>query len=103
ACIHHTAEPLATRDMKRSLEVTPLMINHTLYISTPLGKLVALDPVNGNVKWEYHAKVAPRSGFGDFTTRGVSFWNNRIYMATTDGRLIAVNASNGKLMTVFGN
>ena len=103
AWTYHTGEPLATRDMKRSLEVTPLMINHTLYVSTPLGELVALDPVNGAVKWQYDAKVPPRSGFGDFTTRGVSFWNDRIYMATTDGRLIAVNASNGTLVMDFGN
>src|SRR5437868_1786294 len=103
AWTYHTGEPLPTRDMKRSLEVTPLMINNTLYISTPLGKLVALDPVTGSVKWEYDAKVPPHSGFGDFTNRGVSFWNDRIYMATTDGRLIAVDASNGTVVTDFGS
>src|SRR5438105_1995092 len=103
AWTYHTGEPLATPDTKRSLEATPLMINNTLYISTPLGKLVALDPVTGGVKWQYDAKVPPHSGFGDFTNRGVSFWNDRIYMATTDGRLIAVTASSGALVTVFGN
>src|SRR5207237_9961851 len=59
AWTYHTGEPLATPDTKRSLEATPLMINNTLYISTPLGKLVALDPVTGGVKWQYDAKVPP--------------------------------------------
>jgi len=95
AWTYHTREPLATRDMKRSLEVTPLMIGNTLYLSTPLGKIVALDPVTGTEKWKYDAKVGLHSGFGDFTTRGVSYWNGRIFMATTDGRLIAVDASAG--------
>src|SRR4051812_28126465 len=95
AWTYHTGEALPTRDMKRSLEVTPLMVNNTLYISTPLGKVVALDPVTGTVKWQYDAKVPPHSGFGDFTNRGVSIWNDRIFLATTDGRLISVNATTG--------
>jgi len=102
AWTYHTGEPLPTKDMKRSLEVTPLMIGNTLYLSTPLGKVVALDPVTGAVKWQYDAKVPPRAGFGDFTNRGVSFWNDRIYMATTDGRLIALYAITGKPIETFG-
>jgi quinoprotein glucose dehydrogenase len=103
AWTYHTGEPLATKDMKRSLEVTPLMINNTLYLSTPLGKIVALDPLVGTVKWQYDAKVPPHSGFGDFTSRGVAFWNGRIYFATTDGRLIAVDATNGHPVADFGS
>jgi len=102
AWTYHTGEPLPTKDRKRSLEVTPLMIDNVLYISTPLGKLVALDPVTGAVKWQYDAKVPPRAGFGDFTNRGVSFWNGRIYLATTDGRLLAVDAKTGQPVPTFG-
>ena len=103
AWTYHTGEPLPTRDMKRSLEVTPIMVNNTLYLSTPLGKIVALDPVTGSVKWRYDANVPPRSGFGDFTNRGVSFWNDRIYLATTDGRLISVDARTGAPIAEFGD
>src|SRR6476619_6846358 len=91
----HTGEPLATKDMKRSLEVTPLMVDNTLFLSTPLGKIVALDPVTGGVRWRFDAKVPPHAGFGDFTNRGVSFWKGRIFLATTDGRLISVDAKTG--------
>ena len=103
AWTYHTGEPLATKDRKRSLEVTPLMIGNILYLSTPLGKIVALDPVSGALKWQYDAVVPPRAGFGDFTNRGVSYWNGRIYFATTDGRLIAVDAETGTPITDFGN
>ena len=103
AWTYHTGEPLATSDHKRSLEVTPLMVNNSLYIATPLGKVVALDPVTGAVRWQYDAQVSPRNRFGDFTTRGVSYWNDHIYFATTDGRLIALDARDGKLLTTFGN
>ena len=103
AWTYHTGEPLPTSDMKRSLEVTPIMVNNTLYISTPLGKLIALDPQTGSVKWRYDANVPPHSGFGDFTNRGVSFWNDRIYLATTDGRLISVDARTGAPIAEFGD
>lgn len=103
AWTYHTGEPLATSDHKRSLEVTPIMLNNTLYISTPLGKVAALDPVSGAVKWEYDAHVSPRAGFGDFTNRGVSAWRNRIYLATTDARLIALDAKTGRLIREFGD
>ncbi len=103
AWTYHTGEPLPTKDMKRSLEVTPLMIDNMLYISTPLGKVAALDPVTGVVKWQYDARVPPHAGFGDFTNRGVSYWNGRIYLATTDGRLLALDAKTGKPIQSFGS
>ncbi|MFL5489370.1 MAG: PQQ-binding-like beta-propeller repeat protein, partial [Gemmatimonadaceae bacterium] len=103
AWTYHTGEPLPTSNRKRSLEVTPLMIGNTLFLSTPLGKIVALDPVTGGVKWQYDAKISPGAGFGDFTNRGVSYWNGRIYFATTDGRLIAVNANSGIPVQDFGD
>ena len=43
------------------------------------------------------------AGFGDFTNRGVSYWNGRIYFATTDGRLIAVDANSGIPVEDFGD
>ncbi|HJQ09887.1 MAG TPA: PQQ-binding-like beta-propeller repeat protein, partial [Gemmatimonadaceae bacterium] len=43
------------------------------------------------------------AGFGDFTNRGVSFWNGRIYVAVTDGRLIALDAARGSPVQEFGD
>src|SRR5678815_2392894 len=56
------------------LEVTPLMVDGTLYISTPLGKVAALDPLTGKERWEFQADVDTNTGWGDFTNRGVSTW-----------------------------
>ena len=33
-----------------ALEATPLIIDGVMYLSTPLGKVIALDPVNGELK-----------------------------------------------------
>ena len=103
AWTYHTGEPLPTRTGRRSLEVTPLVVDGVMVIATPLGKVIALDPVSGKPRWRYDAKVDARVGFGDFTTRGVSYWNGRIIFATTDGRLIALNAADGTLVLDFGD
>jgi quinoprotein glucose dehydrogenase len=103
AWVYHTGEPLPTAQRRRSLEVTPIVVNGVMFISTPLGKVIALDPVTGKEKWRFDAKVAPGTRFGDFANRGVSAWQGRIYLATTDARLIALDASTGMVITSFGD
>lgn len=97
----------------RSFEATPILVDGLLYLSTPLGKVIALDPVSGAERWRYDAKVSPRIGFGDFTSRGVSFFTDsaaeagdvcarRVIAATIDGRLLALDARSGRLCRGFG-
>src|SRR5262245_24840939 len=57
-----------------SLEVTPLVVNGTMYLSTPLGRVYALDAATGSVKWKFDADVDATKGYGDFASRGVSYW-----------------------------
>ena len=102
AWTYHTGEPLPTAQRRRSLEVTPIVLRGVMYISTPLGKVIALDPVSGAEKWKFDARVDPGIRFGDFTNRGVSAWRDRIYIATTDARLIALDAATGSPVRTFG-
>jgi len=99
----HTGEPLPTASAKRSLEVTPVVVNGVMYVSTPLGKIFALDPVTGREIWRYDAKVEASTRFGDFTNRGVSIWRDRVIAITVDGRLMALSASTGQPVTSFGD
>jgi len=103
AWTYHTGEPLPTAQRRRSLEVTPIVLRGVMYISTPLGKVIALDPVSGAEKWKFDARVDPAIRFGDFTNRGVSAWRDRIYFATTDARLIALDAATGLPVRTFGD
>jgi quinoprotein glucose dehydrogenase len=102
AWTYHTGEPLPTADRRRSLEVTPLVSDGVMYIVTPLGKVVALDPTTGSERWKYDAKVDVSTRFGDFTSRGVSLWRDRVIVATTDGRLLALDRGSGQLVPSFG-
>src|SRR5688500_3842641 len=103
AWTYRTGEPLPTAQRRRSLEVTPIVVGGVMYISTPLGKVIALDPVTGAEKWKYDAKVDPGIRFVDFTNRGVSSWRDQIIFATTDARLIALDAATGAPVRSFGD
>lgn len=89
-------------------EATPLYVDGTLYLATPLGRIIALDPTTGKQRWSYDSHVNKDMGYGDFATRGVSTWKSAaghrlIYIATIDARLIAVEAATGEVCPDFGN
>ena len=89
-------------------EATPIYADGTLYIATPLGRVIALDPVTGKQRWAYDGKVPKDAGYGDFANRGVSTWKSpsgqrRIFIATVDARLIAIDAATGKPCADFGD
>jgi quinoprotein glucose dehydrogenase len=95
-------------------EATPLLVDGTLYLSTPLGRAIALDPVTGRERWSYDARPDIGGDWGDFANRGVSTWldpkaapdatcRRRIYLPTVDGRIIALDARTGSVCTAFGD
>ena len=96
-----------------SFEATPLVVDGTMFLSTPLGKVIALDPTTGAERWTWDAKVDRGLDFGDFTNRGVSTWldslaapgtpcRRRILLATIDARLVALDARTGAPCAGFG-
>lgn len=110
---YHTGEPAFDLPRQPSLQVTPIVVDDVMYIATPLGKVMALDPATGREIWRFDARVNPRGGYGDFATRGVATWvdttlkpgapcRRRIYLATVDARLISLDASSGYPCVIFG-
>ena len=104
AWTYHTGmlDMTGMRHRPPQLEVTPLVVDGLMYISTPLGVIAALDPVTGVERWRYDAKVDPHRGYGDFASRGVAFWRGRVFATTIDGRLLALDAATGKPCAGFG-
>ncbi len=86
---------------RRGVEATPLMINRTLYVSGSWSMVYALDAVSGELKWFFDPKV-DRSflskGCCDAVNRGVAFHDGKIFVATYDGRLVALDADSGDVV-----
>ncbi|MGH7533873.1 MAG: pyrroloquinoline quinone-dependent dehydrogenase, partial [Gemmatimonadales bacterium] len=98
---------------RTSFEATPIVVDGILYFSTPLGRVIALDPTTGRERWTFDPHIDRGVRYGDFTSRGVSTWldasapkgascRRRIFEATIDARLIALDAATGSPCTAFG-
>jgi quinohemoprotein ethanol dehydrogenase len=86
-------------DTRRGQEATPLVIDGWMYFTTAWSKVVSLDAASGARRWEYDPKVPPEWAVNaccDVVNRGVAAWNGKVFVGTLDGRLIALDAANGK-------
>jgi quinoprotein glucose dehydrogenase len=87
----------------RTSEVAPLVINGVMYLTTPFGRVVALEPETAKEMWVYEVKD------GAPATRGLEFWAGdkqtpaQVFFGTSSGKLIALNARTGKPVPGFGN
>jgi quinoprotein glucose dehydrogenase len=93
-----------------TFQATPLMINDTLYLSTPFNRVVALDASTGRQLWRYdpgaHTFGQPSNGTG-FVHRGVAQWidasdGRRRILINSRWRLIALDAATGQKVRSFG-
>ena len=68
------ADAIFATEKETSFESTPLVVDGTMYVGTPLGRVIALDPATGRERWVYDPKIARDVEYGDFASRGVSSW-----------------------------
>jgi glucose dehydrogenase len=83
-------------------EAVPIVVDGMLYTPTLHYSIVALEPESGEEIWKFDLGKA--SG----TLRGVTYWQGdkdhppQILAGTGEGRLLALNAKTGKLISGFG-
>ncbi len=83
----------------RGIETTPLVMDGIMYLTGPLGFVYAVNASTGKMIWTYDPKVP--GGYGekaccDVVNRGVALYKGKVYVGTLDGRLVALDAVNGK-------
>ncbi|MBP2446793.1 glucose/quinate/shikimate family membrane-bound PQQ-dependent dehydrogenase [Rhizobium leguminosarum] len=110
-----------TGDVKRpddvgetTYQVTPLKVKDTLYLCTPHNWAIALDAKTGKEKWKYDANSGMNPDRQHQTCRGVTYYADpnvaagqpcaeRVYLPTSDARLIALDAADGKVCRSFAD
>ncbi|MBV8088568.1 MAG: methanol/ethanol family PQQ-dependent dehydrogenase [Alphaproteobacteria bacterium] len=88
----------------RGQEAAPLVVDGTMYVVGPYflphpNQVFALDPTNGDLKWSYYPKPDPAAegvACCDVVNRGLAYDNGKIFLATLDMNLVALDAKNGK-------
>src|SRR6202044_2905344 len=87
----------------RGQEATPIVIDGVMYTSGTWGYVYALDAATGRELWRYDPKpdyFAGRHPCCDLVNRGVAVWKGKVYVASVDGRLHALDAATGKKIWV---
>ena len=85
----------------RGQEATPLMHDGVLYVSTAWSMVKAYNAKTGQQLWAYDPQV-PRETLVraccDAVNRGVALYGDKVYVATLDGRLVALDQKSGKVV-----
>jgi len=96
------------------------VIDGRLFLTTPFNRVIALDPATGRKLWAYDPRIDKTLDYGDgFVNRGLAAWRDpeeadkpraagrfcalRLFEATLDARLIALDAATGAPCQEFGN
>jgi quinoprotein glucose dehydrogenase len=114
---YHTGDVSDGSDGRRKseFEATPIVADGTMYLSTPFNRVVALDPESGREKWSFYPQIDLRASYSEgLVNRGVALWTDpgraesdacrrRIFLATIDARLFALDAVTGRPCADFGS
>lgn len=99
-------------------QATPILLPETagghLVVCDPFTRVMAMDPATGQERWRFDPEIDKRPLAGRFKCRGVSLWqakdpepdqlcSSRLYIATADKRLLAIDAATGAACPDFGD
>lgn len=95
-------------------QVTPLKIGNSLFVCTPHNWAIAIDATTGRQIWKYDSNSGMNPDRQHQTCRGVTYYADpaaapgapcatRVYLPTSDARLIALDAATGTVCRSFAD
>jgi quinohemoprotein ethanol dehydrogenase len=88
-------------DTFRGQQSTPIVVDGVMYVTTAMSKVYALDAESGSLLWRFDPEVPGDQAHKpccDVTNRGPAVYKGKVYVATIDGRLIALDAATGSVV-----
>src|SRR5271170_2946305 len=89
-------------DPDMAMEMTPLVVNGVMYITTGDDDVFALNPTTGKQIWAYHPTDMPALSTLPICcnrdNRGVGYGQGLLFDARLDGKLVALNAKTGAVV-----
>jgi quinohemoprotein ethanol dehydrogenase len=83
----------------RGQEATPIVVDGVMYTSGTWGYVYAVDAATGRELWHFMPQIESiwaRNPCCDLVNRGVAVWKGKVYVASVDGHLHALNALTGE-------
>ena len=83
----------------RGVEATPVVVDGVMYVTASWSIVHAIDVRSGKRLWVFDPQVDRSKGYRgccDVANRGVAVWQGKVFVASYDGRLFALDAATGK-------
>lgn len=78
-----------------------VVVNGTIYVTSSYNKVWSVDGMTGKVNWKYEREL-PGDVFPklccDVVNRGVAVYKNKVYLATLDAHIVALDNATGKVV-----
>jgi quinoprotein glucose dehydrogenase len=117
AWTYHSGEAARRGDAfaKSAFELTPILADGKLLVCSPFDRVAALDPASGQELWVFDPELSPAlKPANSFKCRGVALWRDpsvapgaacaaRVFLATVDARVFALDLADGKRCPGFGS
>jgi len=86
-------------EVKESMETTPIVVNGVMYVTTSFDHVYALNAKTGEEYWHYKHAMGPVTTYccGP-NNRGVAVYDDKVYLATLDAKLVALDAKTGSVV-----
>jgi PQQ-dependent dehydrogenase (methanol/ethanol family) len=86
-------------DVRDTMETSPIVVNGVMYVTTAFDHLYALNAQTGEQLWHYKHDMGPITVYccGP-NNRGAAVYGDKVYLATLDAKLDAIDAKTGKLV-----
>ena len=79
-----------------SNQPTPLVRDGVMFLTHPHNKIQAIDAASGDLIWEYQYPFPTASKMLGGPTRNIAIWQDRLFLATYDAALVAIDARTGQ-------
>jgi quinohemoprotein ethanol dehydrogenase len=85
---------------KYSGEAQPIVYKNVIYVITGADDVFAIDAKNGATKWSYRAHLNQKINTicCGWTNRGVAIGDGRVYFGQLDGKVVALDQGNGRVV-----
>ncbi len=87
-------------ESNRGVQATPVVVDGIMYVTASWSVVHAIDARTGKRLWSHDPKVPKdfgSKGCCDVVNRGVAVHEGKVFVASYDGRLIALDAATGKV------
>lgn len=81
-----------------TFQTNPLIVDGVMYVTAPFSHVMAINAETGKELWRYEHKRTTKKLCCSPANRGVAIGYNRVYVATVDARVIALDQKTGKIM-----